>query len=85
MKNPKRCKEISTVEDVELAKCLQSKNIFPKDSKDSEGKQVFLKHERIDDHEKLTHFSNETVSFHYIPPKTMYEFEFMLYHIKNKL
>ena len=61
MKNPKRCKEMSTVEDVELAKCLQSKNIFPKDSKDSEGKQVFLKHERIDDHEKLTHFSNETV------------------------
>ena len=85
MKNPKRCKEISTAEDVELAKCLQSRNIFPKVSKDFRGKQIFLKHERIDDNEKLTHFSNETVSFHYIPPNAMYEFEFMLYRIRNKL
>ena len=64
MKNPKTCKEISTAEDVELAKCLQSRNIFPKDSTDFEGKQVFYNLERVDDNEKLAHFSNEAVSFH---------------------
>ena len=85
MKNPKTCKEISTAEDVELAKCLQSRNIFPKDSTDFEGKQVFYNLERVDDNEKLAHFSNEAVSFHYVPPNAMYEFEFMLYRVKNKL
>ena len=85
MKNPKRCKEKSTAEDVELAKCLQSRNIFPEDSQDFEGKQVFYNLERVDDNEKLVHFSNEAVSFHYIPPNAMYEFEFMHYRIKNKL
>ena len=85
MKDPKSCKETSTMEDVELAKCLQSRNIYPKDSKDFEGKQVFHHYEKADDNHRSTHFSNETVSFHYIPPNTMYEFEFMLYRIKNKL
>ena len=70
------------MKDIQLAKCLQSRNLFHQDSKDFEGKQVFHYYEKADHNQRSTHYSNETVSFHYIPPKTMYEFEFLLYRIK---
>ena len=37
------------MEDVELAKCLQSRKMFHQDSKDFEEKQVFHHYDKADD------------------------------------
>lgn len=83
MKDKTICKETSKFEDVEFAKCVINRGIRPKDARDYLGRQIFHHYEKADDYRRSSQFSNATVSFHYIPPNTMYEFEFMLYRIRS--
>ena len=84
MKDKTICKETSRWEDVEFANCLIQRNIYAEEAKDKLGRQIFHHLERADNKVRSTSFSNVTVSFHHIPFKTMYEFDFMLYNIRKK-
>lgn len=83
MKDPKKCNETSLMEDVALANCLQSRNIYPKEAKDFMGREIFHHYERPDSYYQMKYFSNETIAVHYIKSSTMYEFEFMLYRVRG--